>query len=86
MKYLVWTLIALLIVLHQDFWFWEDRRLVFGFLPVSLAYHMSLSLAAAAVWFLATIFAWPVKDEEPTALADEAHDARRGETDSEAAP
>ena len=27
-------------VLHQDLWFWREARpLVFGFLPVGLAYH-----------------------------------------------
>ena len=26
--------------LHQDYWFWRQARpLVFGFLPVGLAYH-----------------------------------------------
>jgi hypothetical protein len=26
---------------HQDLWFWRDSTLVFGFLPVGLAYHVS---------------------------------------------
>ncbi|MEQ8790943.1 MAG: DUF3311 domain-containing protein [Pirellulaceae bacterium] len=68
MKYVVWILIALLVVLHQDVWFWDDPQLLFGFLPVGLAYHMVLSLAAAAVWLLATIVAWPVDDEEIKSL------------------
>ena len=84
MKHVVWTLIALLIVLHQDVWFWDDRRLVFGFLPVSLAYHMALSLAAAAVWWLATIFAWPVQDEEKT-LAGRGEKGKRSDSGSGAA-
>ena len=77
MKYVVWTLIALLIVLHQNFWNWDDGELVFGFLPVSLAYHMGLSLAAAAVWLLATIFAWPVQDQEEAAQAGGKDRAKR---------
>jgi hypothetical protein len=85
MKYVVWTLIALLIVLHQDVWFWDDRRLVFGFLPVSLAYHMALSLAAAAVWYLATIFAWPVRDEEEAALIAKGNNRKHGDSGSGAA-
>lgn len=62
MKVLVWMLIAGLILLHQDVWFWEDGRLVLGFLPVGLAWHVGLSLAAALVWWLATRYAWPVED------------------------
>ena len=60
MKYVVWGLVLLLVVLHQDIWFWEDDRLVFGFLPITLLYHACISLAAGFVWYLATVFAWPV--------------------------
>ena len=31
---LAWALVALLAVLHYDFWNWGDRSVVFGFLPV----------------------------------------------------
>ena len=32
--------IAVLYALHQDVWFWRTARpLLFGFLPVGLAYH-----------------------------------------------
>lgn len=73
MKYAVWILIALLVVLHQDVWFWDDAQLLFGFLPVGLAYHMGLSLAAAAVWWFATLVAWPIEEPEPgRAAASEA--------------
>ena len=59
MKNVVWALILALVVLHQDSWFWNDGRLVFGWLPVGLAYHVLYSLAAVAVWFLAVRYAWP---------------------------
>lgn len=60
MKSLVIALIIALIVLHQDFWWWDDiEPLVFGFLPVGLAYHAFLSIAAAVVWALAVKFCWP---------------------------
>ena len=39
---------------------------MFDFLPVGLAYHMVLSVAAAGVWWLAAARAWP---EDPTAAA-----------------
>lgn len=62
-KRLVYTLILLLAVLHQDFWFWDDATLVLGFLPVGLAYHALYSVLAALAWFLALTYAWPSEVE-----------------------
>ena len=64
-----WALIALLLLmaLHQDLWFWDDRSLLWDFLPVGLAYHAGISLAATALWFAVARFAWPedgVAEEE----------------------
>lgn len=67
MKFLLIGLVILLAILHQDFWFWDDTTLVFGFLPVGLAYHAAYSLAAAMVWFLFVRFRWP---EELEAYAE----------------
>ena len=63
MKIVIWGLVILLIVLHQDIWFWNDSRLVFGFIPITLLYHSGISLAAGFVWYLATIYAWPFDSE-----------------------
>ncbi len=59
MFFVVWALIVLLIVLHQDNWLWNNPTLVFGFLPITLLYHMGISLGATVTWLLATRFAWP---------------------------
>ena len=59
MRYVVWSLVVLLVILHQDNWFWEDDRLVFGFLPITLLYHACISIGAGIAWYLATVFAWP---------------------------
>ena len=59
----LWFLVLVLIVLHQDNWFWTDDRLVFGFLPIGLFYHGCLSVAAGAMWWWAAIYCWP-KDLE----------------------
>jgi hypothetical protein len=49
-----------LYILHQDWWFWRSARpLVFGFLPVGLAYHGAYCLAAAALMWTLTRVAWP---------------------------
>ncbi len=73
MKYVIWFAIALLLILHQDFWLWNDGSLVLGFLPVGLAFHMGISVAAALLWWLATKFCWPAADEQAllAASADE---------------
>jgi hypothetical protein len=47
---LFWIGLLLLILLHHDWWFWTDGRLLFGFLPVGLAYHALISLAAGCFW------------------------------------
>jgi len=62
-----WLLVGLLIVavlLHQDFWLWTDRTLVFGFLPIGLAYHIAYSLGAAALMGLLVRYMWPAHLEE----------------------
>ncbi len=61
---LMWALFALLMILHHDWWFWSDGRLVFGFLPIGLGYHMLISLAAAALWGWAVWHAWPPEVDE----------------------
>ena len=49
-----------LYTLHQDLWFWRTPRpLVFGFLPIGLAYHAAYCLAAAALMWTLTKYAWP---------------------------
>ncbi len=60
MRRLVYGSIILLALLHQDFWWWDDSdTLVFGFVPVGLANHAFLSLAAGVLWALAVKFCWP---------------------------
>jgi hypothetical protein len=54
------TAIVLLYVLHQDYWFWRTARpLLFGFLPVGLAYHGAFCLASAVLMWALTKTAWP---------------------------
>ena len=59
MKNVVWGLVILLIILHQDFWFWLDDTIVFGFIPIGLFYHALISIGAGITWYLATIYALP---------------------------
>ena len=58
-KALVWSLIAFLLVLRHDFWFWGDRTLVFGFVPLGLLWQASISAGAGLGWYLVVTHAWP---------------------------
>jgi hypothetical protein len=61
MRRLGWLIaIAVLYLLHQDIWFWRTARpLVFGFLPVGLAYHAAYCVAVSLVMWALTRLAWP---------------------------
>ena len=63
------TLLAALVIalyaLHQDVWFWRTAKpLVFGFLPIGLAYHAGFTVAAAALMWALVRHAWPAHLEE----------------------
>jgi hypothetical protein len=55
-------LVVILLILHQDNWFWTDGTLVFGFLPIALFWHACISIAATLTWFIATKIAWAEDD------------------------
>lgn len=77
MRTIVWFLIVLLLVLHQDNWFWTDGRLVFGFMPLGLFYHACISLAAGVVWFLATRHCWPLGVDDAGGVEPQRQDGAR---------
>jgi hypothetical protein len=55
------TLLVLAVyALHQDFWNWTKAEpLIFGFLPIGLAYHAGYSILAAITMAVLVKFAWP---------------------------
>lgn len=67
MKWLLTTVVVVVLILHQDFWLWTDKTLVFGFLPIGLAYHALYALIAAFMMWLLVRFAWPTEIEEAEA-------------------
>lgn len=71
----IWSAVFVLALLHWDSWFWGERGIVFGFLPVGLAYHVAYSIVAAALWALALCWAWPA-DVERWADETDREDAR----------
>ena len=76
MKFAVWTSIVVLLVLHQDYWQWDNATLVFGFLPHTLFYHLGISLAAAVLWALATKFCWSEEIESVDATSASKEDLK----------
>jgi hypothetical protein len=67
MKYAGWILIVLLLILHQDVWYWDDPTLVFGFVPIGLLYHVGISFFAGMAWLLVVRFDWPERlDQDET--------------------
>ena len=58
-----WLLVLLVLgvyALHQDFWNWRQAYpLIFGCLPIGLAYQAFYSVVAALLMALLVRFAWP---------------------------
>jgi hypothetical protein len=71
MRWIVWLMLVVLVVLHQDFWQFDDGTIWFGFLPYGLAYHIVLSLAATGIWSLAVKFCWPAGLVDSTSTKSE---------------
>lgn len=72
---LIWILFFALFFLHHDFWFWDDKTLLWGFMPIGLAWHSGFSVAAALLWLLALKVAWPSDIEQWADEVDEAKSA-----------
>jgi hypothetical protein len=64
--------LPVLVILHNDFWLWDDPRFLLG-LPVGLTYHALFCLAATGVMVLLVRRAWPAHLEvEETVRREEA--------------
>ncbi|MEM7307793.1 MAG: hypothetical protein AAF682_14030 [Planctomycetota bacterium] len=70
---LAWGFVLLLGILHYDFWWWGDRTLVFGFVPIGLAFHALISVLAAGAW------AWMIRVGWPSHLEEWAEDGAEGD-------
>jgi len=64
-SFLLTLLVGAIYVLHQDFWNWKQAApLVFGFLPIGLAYQAGYSILAAALMAVLVRMVWPAHLEE----------------------
>ena len=67
-----------LAILHQDVWWWDDKTLVFGFMPIGLAYHAFYSIMASVLWAAAVIWAWPTHIEEWADAGEDTEESKTG--------
>ncbi|MCI0444204.1 hypothetical protein L0152_13460 [bacterium] len=58
MKYILYFLLGLLYLLHNDLFLWNDECLIRG-IPSGLAYHLAFCVAATLLMTALTCFAWP---------------------------
>lgn len=47
-KWMLYCLLVLLFLLHNDFWFWKTPQLVLG-IPIGLLYHIGYCLVATSL-------------------------------------
>ncbi len=72
---LLTLLVTAVYVLHQDSWNWKTAHpLIFGFLPIGLAYQAGYSILAAAMMAVLVKTIWPKHLEE---VETESNDAKR---------
>ena len=65
---LVYGILVLLYLLHNDLWLWHDSRIILG-LPVGLLYHVGFCAAASVILYLLIRFCWPLPNQpSPAAL------------------
>ncbi len=73
-QWIVYALTLIVLVLHQDFWNFERvGPLVFGVLPIGLAYHAAYSIVCAILMALLVAFAWPRELEQYERPSPPAH-------------
>ncbi len=58
MRILLYTALAILFLLHNDLWLWNDGSLLLG-LPSGLTYHLLYCVATTALMALMVRYAWP---------------------------
>jgi hypothetical protein len=63
LKISFWIFFVVLFLLHHDFWWWDSSYLVFGFLPIGMAWHVLFSILVSIFWVIAVKCYWPAEIE-----------------------
>jgi hypothetical protein len=64
MPLIAWIMTLVLLVLHQDWWLWDNQTMLFGFVPVGLGWHIGISISASAMWAWIVWCRWPADLED----------------------
>ena len=70
-KLALFGIVLFMVALHQDSWLWTNKSLVFGFLPIGIAYHVGYSILASLVMVILVRAAWPKSLDEMDAHSDD---------------
>ena len=65
---LVYAVVVLMYLLHNDLWLWHDSRIVLS-LPIGLLYHVGFCVAASGTLFLLIRFCWPLPHQSSPAAS-----------------
>lgn len=60
LRWVLYSLLLVLFILHNDFWFWGTPQIVLG-LPVGLLYHIVFCFVASLLMFSLVKFVWREK-------------------------
>lgn len=70
MRWIPLLLVAAVVFLHQDTWYWRSKTLILGLLPVGLAYHIVYTLLCSMALWTLILWVWPQHlDEDESAPA-----------------
>lgn len=58
LRRILYAALIVFFFLHNDLWYWDNPRLIFG-LPVGLLYHIVYCMVAALLMYLLVTHAWP---------------------------
>ena len=59
-KWILYYIIILFLILHNDFWFWKSSKIVIG-LPIGLLYHILFCLGTSVLMLFLVKYAWREK-------------------------
>lgn len=64
-KWLLYSALFALYLLHNDLWLWNDASLISG-IPIGLLYHITFCIAASFLFILIIKNIWPTHLEVET--------------------
>lgn len=59
-KWILYSLILLFLILHNDMWFWKSPQIVLG-LPIGLLFHILFCLGTSLLMYFIVKYAWSEK-------------------------